>query len=215
MHIKRFLFFTDKKQISPYLLRLLHQQVDVVFLLFQRLSQNVHLPLILKQFPLKTMVVLLQGLTNSLNSGQMSKCHIKSLSPQNHQQLKWTYPRFLHVKQAPLGTPAQEPLHRVTEDRIRSMFVSTRGWNSVLYVQTHLFLISLSDNNFCRKDCSLTCSSPGDELSSLPLNQRRGVRSRSKLGNSSFNFRKGKGRLDDSGNFPTLQSNTYSLCSQS
>lgn len=77
-------------------------------------------------------------------------------------------------------------------------------------------MISLcDDNNLCKNACSPTCLSPRSELSSLPLNQRRGGRSRSKLGNSNFNFRKGKEKLDDSCNFPTPQNNTYSLNSQS
>lgn len=113
----------------------------------------------------------------------------------DHEQL-WTYPAFLHVKQAPPVTPTQKLLDRIAEDKSGQRFKSNQGFGFSLVfflftLMTHLLIISLCDDNFCRKDCSPTCLSSRNSLSPLPLNQRLGGRARSHLGNRKLNCSRG------------------------
>lgn len=69
---KSFVFFNFCAKDTLFLLDFLHQQVHVVLLLLQHLLQSVDLSLVFQEFPLKTMIFLLQNLTNGLYSGRQS-----------------------------------------------------------------------------------------------------------------------------------------------
>lgn len=61
--------FVDKQ---TSLLCFLHEEADVVLLFLQDLLQSINFLLIIQEFPLKTMVCLLQSFTKSLKSQQQS-----------------------------------------------------------------------------------------------------------------------------------------------
>lgn len=170
------------------------------------------------------MVVLLQGLTNRLNSEQMStRRHISiSQTDRDGSAIKVIIINCeLTLVSSMSNRLCWSPQHKNCLTgllRIKTVqyFKSNQGWDLVFcccffITMTHLFIISLCDNNLCRNDCSPTCLSSRNALSSLPLNQRLGGRARSKLGNSNFNYSKGNERLDDRWSCRSTHSNTFSL----
>lgn len=172
------------------------------------------------------MVVLLQGLTNRLNSEQMStRRHISiSQTDRDGSAIKviissWSELTLVSSMSNRLCWSPQHKNCLTGLLRIKTVqyFKSNQGWDLVCFfvffiTMTHLFIISLCDNNLCRNDCSPTCLSSRNALSSLPLNQRLGGRARSKLGNSNFNYSKGNERLDD--RWSCRSTHTFSLKSQ-
>lgn len=149
VHTERFHFFRKKKH---YLLCLLHQQVDVVFLLFQCLSQNVHLSLIFKEFPLEMMVALLQGLTNRLNSEQMStRRHISISQTDRHGSAinviisSWSELTLVSSMSNRLCWSPQHKNCLTGLLRIKTVqyFKSNQGWDLVLFISLSWHTCSL------------------------------------------------------------------------
>lgn len=118
----KFSYFCAKDALS--LPDFLHQQVDVLLLLLQHLLQSVDLSLVFQEFPLKTMIFLLQNLTNSLYSGRQSahyptRHYIHTYTSRCYFCAQWPHPAFLQtVIWTGSVNQTQEEFNSITEEQI-------------------------------------------------------------------------------------------------